>query len=401
MTATANVFHFGIDRFRGLVEVRDPWVDVRDFGARGDGVADDTEAIRRAADFAARNGRTLYFPNGTYNINGQIRFPPSTLQDIWTDPIYVIRGEGPGTKIVLTGFAGITAPDAVFRFDSSGAIVYVSDMFISSDGVIVAQNGIHLFHIPGSSPWLVLTDVGLYIDYAGGEVSAVLYANPGAAAMWFPALRIVGTKESNTLSYVQWPRLLHVNGTSGGNKVPSVGLINVSIVTDATLITDTAGAATCMFTAVNCDLGSIAIRPRFVSPIAACWISDSLVSNLTVLGNGIALIANTNVRGTLTPGDSTVVDGWLVARTTWDPPALNTGQYATVFVPMPNTAGVLIGVGKTARAAFSQQLPGGCMLTADVVVSGGVTGVRATLWNFSGTTVDLPSGVLTVYVKVI
>jgi hypothetical protein len=130
-------------------------------------------------------------------------------------------------------------------------------------------------------------------------------------------------------------------------------------------------------------------------------ISNSRVLNLTILGNGITLVSNTSIIGTLTPGDSTVVDGWLIARTTWDPPALNTGQYATVFVPMPNTAGVLIGVGKTARAAFSQQLPDGCMLTADVVVSGGTTGVRVTLWNFSGATVDLPSGTLSVYVKVI
>ncbi|WP_213981748.1 glycosyl hydrolase family 28-related protein [Sphingomonas sp. dw_22] len=43
------------------------WVNVRHFGAKGDGVAIDTPAINRAIDHAAeRGGGTVYFPAGTY-----------------------------------------------------------------------------------------------------------------------------------------------------------------------------------------------------------------------------------------------------------------------------------------------------------------------------------------------
>ena len=40
-------------------------INVRDFGAKGDGIHDDTKAIRAALDFLPEGGR-LYFPEGTY-----------------------------------------------------------------------------------------------------------------------------------------------------------------------------------------------------------------------------------------------------------------------------------------------------------------------------------------------
>lgn len=48
-------------------EPRSDWVDVRRFGAVGDGHADDTAAIQRAFDRAG-NGTTLYLPAGTYRL---------------------------------------------------------------------------------------------------------------------------------------------------------------------------------------------------------------------------------------------------------------------------------------------------------------------------------------------
>ncbi|MFN3287754.1 MAG: glycosyl hydrolase family 28-related protein, partial [Sphingomonadaceae bacterium] len=41
-----------------------PFVDPRAFGARLDGVADDTAALQRAIDEAGRTGRTLFLPAG-------------------------------------------------------------------------------------------------------------------------------------------------------------------------------------------------------------------------------------------------------------------------------------------------------------------------------------------------
>lgn len=49
------------------VPLREKWVDVRKFGARGDGRTIDTPAVNKAIDYAAaRGGGTVYFPPGTY-----------------------------------------------------------------------------------------------------------------------------------------------------------------------------------------------------------------------------------------------------------------------------------------------------------------------------------------------
>jgi hypothetical protein len=52
-----------------------PFVSVKDFGAVGDGNADDTAAIQAGINATAAAGQTLYFPGGTYKI------VPATLKD--------------------------------------------------------------------------------------------------------------------------------------------------------------------------------------------------------------------------------------------------------------------------------------------------------------------------------
>ena len=44
----------------------DFYVTPQQFGAAGDGFSDDTAAIRSAAEEAAKTGKTLFFPIGTY-----------------------------------------------------------------------------------------------------------------------------------------------------------------------------------------------------------------------------------------------------------------------------------------------------------------------------------------------
>ena len=47
-----------------------PWISVKNFGARGDGVADDYRALQDAIDFAYANDiYTVYLPNGIYKIS--------------------------------------------------------------------------------------------------------------------------------------------------------------------------------------------------------------------------------------------------------------------------------------------------------------------------------------------
>jgi len=68
-------------------------VSVKDYGAVGNGVADDTAEIQAAIDsVSAAGGGTIHFPAGTYNING------ATGIDLETG--VKIKGEGMGKTIV-------------------------------------------------------------------------------------------------------------------------------------------------------------------------------------------------------------------------------------------------------------------------------------------------------------
>ena len=69
-----------------------PWIDVRSFGAKGDGETDDTAAIQNAIDQGSRNQTTVLFPQGTYKISSSLRIGPNvTLQGV---------GVGWGTQIL-------------------------------------------------------------------------------------------------------------------------------------------------------------------------------------------------------------------------------------------------------------------------------------------------------------
>ena len=59
-------------------------LDVRDFGARGDGSTDDTAAFQRALDAAAGGGGLVSAPRGNYFFAGHLSVPSGvTLQGIW------------------------------------------------------------------------------------------------------------------------------------------------------------------------------------------------------------------------------------------------------------------------------------------------------------------------------
>jgi hypothetical protein len=94
-------------RLNGDVINPDGEVSVKDFGAVGNGIADDTAAIQAGINFCTASGKTLYFPAGT-NLFTQLTIPTVTGQP---NRSVTIRMRGP-----------ILPAQAMFIVSSGGTI---------------------------------------------------------------------------------------------------------------------------------------------------------------------------------------------------------------------------------------------------------------------------------------
>jgi len=71
------------------------WVSVKDFGAVGNGVADDTAAIQAAINYVASlGGGVVYFPSGTYLVSAAVTITSNGLALV-------------GCGLTVVGFASI------------------------------------------------------------------------------------------------------------------------------------------------------------------------------------------------------------------------------------------------------------------------------------------------------
>ncbi|MYM24270.1 gluconolaconase [Duganella sp. FT135W] len=100
------------------------WASVRDYGAVGDGVTDDTAAVQRAIDA----NRTVYLPQGFYMVQDTIRLKPDT----------VLIGLHPGvTQLVLpngaAAYAAADGPKALLESAKGG------DAIVSGFGLATGE----------------------------------------------------------------------------------------------------------------------------------------------------------------------------------------------------------------------------------------------------------------------
>ncbi len=105
----------------------DTWVNIRSLGAIGDGVADDTEAIRRAV----AQHHTIYFPSGQYRVTDTITLKPDT----------VIVGLHPSvTRILLSdstpAFQGVGNPKPLLETPQNGTNI-VTGIGLYTNGINV------------------------------------------------------------------------------------------------------------------------------------------------------------------------------------------------------------------------------------------------------------------------
>lgn len=92
----------------------------QDFGAKADGVTDDTQAIQAALDSVPSSGGVVVFPAGVYLVSGQrLRHgSQDTKAAIFPKPNTTLRGEGPGSIIRLND--GTEKVDMVYAFETPG-----------------------------------------------------------------------------------------------------------------------------------------------------------------------------------------------------------------------------------------------------------------------------------------
>ncbi len=130
----------------------DTWANVHDFGAKGDGVADDTKAIQQAINEKA----TVYLPQGRYRVSDTITLRPNTAliglhpigtQLVLPDNTEAFGGFGPpkpllvapkGATNIVTGIgldAGARNPRVVGCKWMAGAGSYMNDVkFVGGHG---------------------------------------------------------------------------------------------------------------------------------------------------------------------------------------------------------------------------------------------------------------------------
>jgi len=169
------------------------YYNIRDFGAVGDGQADDTIAIKSAfAYIASRNGGTLSFPEGDYKVTSSIAMPSGIViqgtNALSTNaPVSHLPRKNP-TRIKLTG-----ANRALFRIGECSTQIEVRDIELYSEstdhtygveavGAYNSAGGIVFDHVVFNNFWrgiyaygLPQTNLEWQVDYIKVQNSLFLY----------------------------------------------------------------------------------------------------------------------------------------------------------------------------------------------------------------------------------
>lgn len=134
----------GVTKRTTVAEISSAFVNVKTYGAVGDGVANDTQAIQNAIDAVSSTGRTIYFPAGTYKV------VPATLKDWEGTPL----GEGQMT-------CAFVMRSGMSLFGDIGATIKLAD----NCSTLAAPKRLALFFT--NVPLQNLSFVGLTMDMNG------------------------------------------------------------------------------------------------------------------------------------------------------------------------------------------------------------------------------------------
>lgn len=170
------------------------YVSVKDFGAVGNGVADDTAAIQAALD----TGRSVYFPDGTYSVSSRLTVVNPNVQ------IY-----GPGIIKPSATWTGIGTTKSVLTIDAAASNVTISGLTFDSDDTIIGSQ--INFQIESFAPQTMVTNCrflnSVMIGGASGSCVAFRTTSPYSQA--------IGnyTENTNGAIFVQGAKCVVANNT--------------------------------------------------------------------------------------------------------------------------------------------------------------------------------------------
>ena len=119
-------------------------VSVKDFGAVGDGVTDDTAAIQAAITYASTNGYTLFSPPGVYNHTGlTISKPLKWVGSSIRGPVYGVQTNFTGAVFQYTPTTGnaLTITAASLLSNQGLAVEMESLVFEGNKNIVGASSG--------------------------------------------------------------------------------------------------------------------------------------------------------------------------------------------------------------------------------------------------------------------
>lgn len=142
-------------------------VNVKQFGAKGDGITDDTTSFQNAINYAYHltspslyNSYKISIPKGKYLITSELTFTSSTLSGSEHSNI-VVEGEGQGSSVIISNFL---SNGSVFNLDASTKFSVKDISFKNTSNSDVKVTAIS---ITNASMMIDLTNIFMYNFYIG------------------------------------------------------------------------------------------------------------------------------------------------------------------------------------------------------------------------------------------
>ncbi len=254
------------------------WIDVRCFGATGNGTTDDTASINRALSAALADDQPLFLPHGRFRLTRPLIIDYRTRSDTGFRLISMgaildgkAIGEQPVLEILCSGGTPIS-PKGCFYFNEQGTLFVNarSDSYavvIGQRDFSDAQNSLKIDHLIVNNAGAGSRAGGLQLNYVlNSEIFAVADSAGGAAGIALEQTQISRLSGAGSASARGGAALLIENGYSFANTIDAVDLE----VAPTCLVIDSRNAA----------------HNTFISPYMACSTAvDASGGNTTRLVN--------------------------------------------------------------------------------------------------------------------